>query len=257
MLLAAANTLMPSNDDQEETPCRAPRSVWTRQWLLERPLYGQYEKLLTQLAAQDIASFKNFLRVSPEMFHQLVVRLTPYLQKQDTNMRKALPVGLRVAVTLRYLATGDSYKSLQYGFRVANNTICNFIPETCEAIIREFGDEFLKCPQTAAEWKKVAKGYQTRWNFPNTLGALDGKHIALRRPHHGGSVYYNYKGFHSIVLLALVDANYRFLYIDVGCNGSVSDGGVFRDTSLAKAIEAGTAGIPEDDPLPGTNQKMP
>ena len=49
-------------------------------------------------------------------------------------------------------------------------------------------------------------------------------------------MYYNYKGFNSIVLMALVDANYRFIYIDIGCNGRVSDGGVFDNCSLSKLL---------------------
>ena len=56
--------------------------------------------------------------------------------------------------------------------------------------------------------------------------------------------YFNYKGFHSIVLLALVDANYKFLYIDVGANGLCSDGAIFKDFNLYKALENGTAGLP-------------
>lgn len=78
---------------------------------------------------------------------------------------------------------------------------------------------FFQCPTTAEEWKSVAEGFSKKWNFHNCLGALDGKHVAIVAPSNSGSVYYNYKGFYSVVMMALVDSEYRFLYVDVGANG--------------------------------------
>lgn len=198
--------------------CR-PRKFWSRPWLLRRPLFGQYEQLMSELAREDIPGFKNFLRVEPDLFHELLQRVGPRIERQNTFMRKSLEPGLRLAVTLRYLATGDSYKSLEYGFRVANNSISRIIPETCEALIAEFQDELLACPSTPEEWRLVSDKFASRWNFHNTVGALDGKHIGIRCPSNAGSMFYNYKGFHSIIMMALVDADYKFLYVDIGANG--------------------------------------
>ena len=73
---------------------------------------------------------------------------------------------------------------------------------------------------------------------------MDGKHVQLKCPVNSGSYYFNYKSSFSIVLLALVDADYKFLYVDVGCNGRVSDGGVFRNSALSSALSLNTLNIP-------------
>lgn len=95
----------------------------------------------------------------------------------------------------------------------------------------------LQLPNKKEEWVEVAQKFNDSWNHPNCIGALDGKHVAIEAPRNGGSMYFNYKKFHSIVLMGLCDADYNFLYIDVGKQGRMSDGGVFKRTDLAEAME--------------------
>ena len=57
--------------------------------------------------------------------------------------------------------------------------------------------------------------------------------------------------------MAMVDSYYRFLYADVGCQGRVSDGGVFAGCTLADALENRTTNIPDPAPLPGSGQLSP
>ena len=86
---------------------------------------------------------------------------------------------------------------------------------------------------------------------------MDGKHVLIRPPPNSGSYYYNYKHTFSIVLLAVVDANYKFLYVDVGCNGRVSDGGVFKNSSLFAALESKSLKLPSPEPLAGEDFQLP
>ena len=143
--------------------------------------------------------------------------------------------------------SGNSYKDLEYGFRVANNTISLLVPDTCEAILDAYCDEFLRLPETPQEWLAVAEGFKRRWNWQNCLGALDGKHIRVRCPPHSGSVYYNYKGFFSIVLFALVDCDYRFLFVDVAVvaagEGRVAAAGAAAGGRAAAAVAAVGRGV--------------
>lgn len=147
--------------------------------------------------------------------------------------------GLKLVITLRFLATGNSYKSLEYSFRIAHNTISKFIPEVCSAIYEEYQEELFKVLSTLAEWLSIALNYSTKWNFHHCWCAIDGKHVQIRKPKQSGSLYYNHKRFCSIILLALVDADYEFIWVNLGGNRSVLDAGIFNHTGVCPALEQG------------------
>ena len=251
--------LKEAEDEQKAAPPRRRihRRVWVRKWLSRRQEFGQYERLLTELHMEDERGYKNYLRITPDLFHEMVKKVTPRLQKQSTFMREPLQVGLKLVVTLRYLATGNSYPSLQFSFRVEASTNCKFVPEVCRAIIEVYKDEVLRCPQTEEMWKEVAAKFSSRWNYHNCLGAVDGKHIAMKKPPNAGAYYYNYKGFHSIVLMAVAGADYKFLYVDVGAEGGASDGGTWSNCSLHDAVEDHRAGVPQPEPFPNDDKPVP
>lgn len=95
------------------------------------------------------------------------------------------------------------------------------------------------------------------WQIENCLGSIDGKHIIIKKPANSGSYYYNYKGTYSSVLFAIVNAKYEFIYVHSGTNGRVSDGGIWRQTSIYNRLVAGELGIPNPVQLPGTNDFVP
>ena len=88
---------------------RRRRSVWVRPWIERRVQLGQYTRLMEELRLEDVKAFKNFLRVEPELYEELVERVSHRIWKQDTAYRQSLRPGLKVAITMRYIASGDSY----------------------------------------------------------------------------------------------------------------------------------------------------
>jgi len=74
-------------------------------------------------------------------------------------------------------------------------------------------------PSTSNEWPTISEQFELTWNYPKCIGFMYGKHIVLQSPMNSGSEYYKYKSFFSIVLFALVDADYNFLFVDIGCQG--------------------------------------
>lgn len=101
-----------------------------------------------------------------------------------------------------------------------------------------------------ARWENIAEGFLTQANFPNCIGAIDGKHIRIIRPPHSGSLYYNYKHYYSIVLLAICNANYEFTYINVGVQGKESDSAIFTQSRLFQQMNDDLLDIPTAKALP-------
>ncbi|CAC5395563.1 unnamed protein product [Mytilus coruscus] len=197
------------------------KNFWTKPWLGRRNPLGVCRTLLQELKNEDSDSFRNFLRCSPQQFLTLLNLITDKIARKATNMRSPIQPEERLAVTLRYLATGKFHHL------------------------------------HAHEWLTIAKDFNEKWNFPNCLGAVDGKHVVIQAPNNSGSYFYNYKNTHSVVLMAAVDASYRFIYVDVGTNGRTSDGGTFQNCSLNQALECNDLNIPEPTPLPSRNKPTP
>ncbi|XP_033953775.1 uncharacterized protein [Pseudochaenichthys georgianus] len=235
---------------------RRNRTKWVRSWIPQREAHGAFPHLCGELELNEIPDFKDFARLFPVQFHALEELITPLIRRENTNYRDCISVGTRLMVTLRFLATGESFRSLSDQFRVGVSTIRQLVPETCTAIYEVLKEKYLKCPDTVEEWQRVADGFQAQWDFPNCLGALDGKHINIRPPPGTGSTYFNYKHTFSMVLMALADSNYKFLNVDVGCNGRISDGGVFGGCSLQDALENRTSSIPAPAPPPASDQAV-
>ena len=152
-------------------------------------------------------------------------------------MRQPIDPEIKIAITLRFLATGESYESLMYQFRVHSSTISKFIAVVCNKIYETFKGRFVRLPDTTEEWEIIEHETRRLWQSPNRIGAADGKHIAIIHPSNSRSKFYNYNGFFSIILLAIVDYDYKFIFADVGCQGRISDGGVYRNSFFYRATQ--------------------
>ena len=112
-------------------------------------------------------------------------------------------------------------------------------------------------PKTEQEWLAVAKQYQALWNFPQSVGLLMGKVWCYSVQETVPVNTCNYKNAFSIVLFALVDANYNFVFVDAGCQGRISDSGVFTNTELYKKLETKPLCLPQPVPLNGREKSVP
>lgn len=94
------------------------------------------------------------------------------------------------------------------GYRVSPSSVSCILRETMIAIVDSLGPIYLPTP-THDTWKKSEQMFRDKWNFPFCVGAIDGKHVRIRCPSNSGSLNFNYKGYFSKSVLAVVSADYR------------------------------------------------
>ena len=151
------------------------------------------------------------LRMPTEMFDELLARMGPRITKQHTSYREPLEPGLKLALTLRHLASESKYSTMNYAWKVPHNTQSLAVREVYRAIVDEYIIEVMTCHTTPEGRRAISDKFLQKENFPHTCGALNGKHIACKCPPKSGCQFFNYKGFHDVVLMALVDADYKLI----------------------------------------------
>ncbi|XP_046856153.1 protein ANTAGONIST OF LIKE HETEROCHROMATIN PROTEIN 1-like [Xenia sp. Carnegie-2017] len=230
----------------------------TRPWMKKRKEKGYFTNIVKELRMEDTAGYKEMMRMSYDNFQTLL----RYIEKDITPCQvsgghKVITAAERLTLTIRFLATGESYRSLSFQFRISRSAISYIVKNVCDAINDHVQPDYMKVPSKKREWLHIAKKFNEKWQYPHCLGAIDGKHVVVQQPPNSGSYFYNYKHTHSIVVLAVAGPDYECLYADIGTNGRVSDGGIWNKCGLALAIEDNKLSLPSPEYLAGCSECLP
>ena len=237
------------------TKTRYKKRMWVCRIFQERESKGEFYLLVLDLRLHDEEYFFKYFRMSVMQYEELLSMVAPKIQK-SSEKRKCIGPSERLCVTLRYLTTGDSQTTIAMNYRISPSSVGRIIYETCEALWQVL-ENYLECPESDSDWRKIADEFNLIWNFPQCIGALDGKHVVMQAPERSGSSFFYYKKTHSIVLMAVCDAHYKFTMVDIGDSGSNSDGGVFSSSRMGDAFFKKQLNVPKADILPGTKVKYP
>ncbi|KAK3920137.1 Protein ALP1-like [Frankliniella fusca] len=210
---------------------RKPRRWHVRPIFQSRETFGAWFSLVPVMRELDPDEFYRFFRMTVNCFDCLLEKVEPFITKRSN--RKSVSAGERLAITLRYLASGDSQSSLSYLFRLSNQAISKIVTETTSVIwyalkpivFEEINEDF---------WRRKAAEFEAMWQFPMCVGAIDGKHCSFQKFPMRGSEFYNYKGTNSIILFAVADAQYKFIVADAGAKGREGDSGVFDRSTFGE-----------------------
>ncbi|KAH8009114.1 hypothetical protein HPB51_010312 [Rhipicephalus microplus] len=211
---------------------------------------------MKQMKNGDESLFYTFYRLSPATFDVLHSLVKEKLTKDQCPSREPISSGERLALTFRYLSSCMLLRDAALAFRVGIETARNIIHETCAVLWEVLSPEYMKTP-SEEEWREIADGFCNRWQFPNCVGAVDGKHIQTKCPRNGGSLYFNYKGTHFIVLMDVVDSQYLFRLVNVGAPGRFSDGGILQDSPIGERLHEGELSLPRAAMLPRSGRVCP
>jgi len=136
----------------------------------------------------------------------------PYIKKKDTVMRMSIPPSERLALAIRFLATGESFQSLSFQFRIGKATVSGIVTEVCEAIYDVLGKDLLQTPNQADKWNEIAEVFYSSWNIPNNFRAIDGKRILIQKPAYAGSHFHDCS-IYDVIVHCVTEGYY-------GCRGT-------------------------------------
>jgi len=131
-----------------------------------------------EMQAEDKEKYVNYFRLPPQLFEELLKLVRPGIAKEHV-VRDPISPETRLHITLRFLVSGDSMKSLSYAFRVGHNTISKIVSETCETIWNCLKDTVFLIDNEES-WQSVADEFEQLLNFPNCIGTIDGKHVIIQ-----------------------------------------------------------------------------
>ncbi|CAL9692929.1 unnamed protein product [Knipowitschia caucasica] len=208
----------------------------------ERPRTETGQGVLEQLLVED-SSFSSLIGLSRCQFEEVLRLVGEKLTLQDTNYRKSIPAATRLCIGLRFLRSGQHFHAVAETFRVALSSVCKIVPQVVAVLCSDLQGEL--CPPSSQLWTTTEEEFRRRWDFPLCCGALDGRQVLLRSPPCSGSQS------SSVVILAVVDARGRFLQVEVGGLGRVSDEGLLESSMLGQALCENRLLLPPPATLPG------
>ncbi|XP_031785911.1 uncharacterized protein LOC100678198 [Nasonia vitripennis] len=170
------------------------RRWWTKPDITEqqRLCFGAFSTIFAYMKNNNHEKLYDYIGMLLEQFEYLYALVGNKLEKR--SRRTSLPAELRLAATLYYLRNGGSIKMCASVFRIGTSTMYSIVPEVCRALYETLRPIYIPLPG-AIEWRIIANGFKDKWNFPNCLGAVDGRHFSIETPPNSGSFFLITKNF--------------------------------------------------------------
>lgn len=185
--------------------------------------------------------FKKTFRVSRNTFNFILNRIRHDLERETVNEDPISPE-CRLGICLYRLGRGDYYYTIAEMAGLGVSTVHAIVTQVCASIIENLWQECItkNMPESEDDFLRKMEDMNNRWQFPFCWAAIDGCHIPIKCPPGGAEAckeYHNFKNFYSIVLMAMVDSSYRFIWGSCGFPGNSHDAVIFQSTGLWENIK--------------------
>ena len=185
-----------------------------------------------------IGLWPNYFRVEKTSFDRICDLVREKMTKEETNMRRTIPLEKRVAIGLYRLASGDTFIRISYAFGIGTSTAHTICSEF-EQALTDIRDDHIHFPSNDLEISLEIDKFEEKYNFPQIAGIVDGSHIPIRAPFTNKVDYYNRKQIYSVNLQVIANADLEILHASVGYPGSIHDARVWRLSGLFFKAERG------------------
>ena len=159
---------------------KSKKRAWVRKIFEDCTKKREFFLLVRDSRLHDHQYFFRCFRMSPSTFEELLSFIGPIIIKETTMMRDPVGPAEILAATLRLLATGDAQCTIASSYRINPTSVSRIMSEICSALWDSLmARKFFDPPSTELEWKAISQEFEVKWNFPNALGAIDGKHVVM------------------------------------------------------------------------------
>ena len=204
---------------------RASRFRLWKIWSRDNKRMDQEEErnIFQELNSKDRIGFEDMFCMSFTDYEHLLSLISDLISPNDIiSGNKPILADERLAMTKRYLAAGEFFQSLRLHLRISLVEASYIVKGYCSAINDRLRNMFIEFPDSWEKWLKISRKFEQLWNYPHSLGEMDGKHVRIPKARNGRSYFYNYKHTYSTILSAITGPEYECVYVDVRSNGRVN-----------------------------------
>ncbi|KAB0803467.1 hypothetical protein PPYR_00437 [Photinus pyralis] len=212
----------------------------------EPKIYSFAEVIVPSMNSRQ---FQRHFRMDVNVFEVLLQKLHGMFMNDQQRVvcpgRPEISIEKGCMVVVWYLANMESIRSVANRFGISNSTCWMVLYKICNMLVQLSLQHRLIAWPSPNSLQVTCNSFQQHFGMRGVIGAIDGSHIRINAPKDHHTSYINRKGYHSVLLQAVCNADMLFTDVYTGYPGSVHDAALFKRSDLCNNISTGAAYVGE------------